>query len=96
MLMPVEVFCDWGYAIHLTLASAAFAAFLRLRGVGLPSAIFGSMAAFWVGNNLTLVFPGHLYKYGVLTAAALFLWLWEKALASGHPSGSLWPAGRSA
>ena len=85
VMMPVEVFCDWGYAIHLVIASAAFAGFLRLRGIFLPAALLGTLAAFWLGSNLTLIFPGHLYKYGVLTGAALFLYFWERALSSGRP-----------
>jgi hypothetical protein len=85
VMMPVEVFCDWGYALHLVIASAAFAGFLRLRGVSLPASLLGTLAAFWLGSNLTLIFPGHLYKYGVLTGAALFLYFWERALAAGRP-----------
>ncbi len=85
LMMPVEVFCDWGYAIHLVIASVAFAGFLRRRGIALPAALLGTLAAFWLGSNLTLIFPGHLYKYGVLTGAALFLYFWERALAVGRP-----------
>jgi hypothetical protein len=81
-LLPLDVYMDWIYAINLLIASAFLIGFLRLRGLGYLASLGGALAAFWVGSNLTLIYPGHLEKYGVLVFAAASLFCLEKTLQS--------------
>ncbi len=78
LLLPVEIYMDWIYPILLLTASVFFMAFLRLRNLGWIPCLTGTLTAFWIGSNLTLVHPGHLLKYGVLACAAATLFCLEK------------------
>lgn len=73
-LLPVELYFDWIYGLHLLGASLFLSAFLRLRGLNPVPALFGALTAFWLGSNLTLAAPGHLEKFGVLLFAAASLY----------------------
>ena len=77
-VLPLEFYMDWIYAIHLLLASFFFIRFLRLRGLSWAPVCAGTLVALWLGNNLTLVHPGHLLKYGVLLCATGTLYSLEK------------------
>lgn len=79
-LLPLEAFVNWNHAIDLGLASIFLALFLRNRGVALPAIALGIITAFWVGNNLTLTYAGHIGKYGALIFAAAYLWLSDLAV----------------
>jgi len=73
--LPPRLVQNWIYAGHLVLASGFLALFLRRRGVGPVGWAVGALTAFWLGSTFTLVYAGHLGKFGVVLFAALFLWL---------------------
>lgn len=77
-ILPLEVYMDWIYAIHLLGASFFFLGFLRYRRLDWLPAIGGTLVALWLGNQLTLVHPGHLLKYGVVFCATATLFTLEK------------------
>ena len=72
--LPPRLVHNWVYTAHLALASVLLALFLRRRGVGPAGWLVGALAAFWLGSTFTLVYAGHLGKFGVVLCAALFLW----------------------
>lgn len=79
-LLPLDFYMDWIYAVNLLLASAFLIGFLRLRGLGVTAATGGALIAYWLGSNLTLIYPGHLEKYGVLLFASASLYCLEQTL----------------
>ncbi|MEX2607359.1 MAG: hypothetical protein WD708_08440 [Kiritimatiellia bacterium] len=79
-LLPVDVYMDWIYGINLFSASVFLIGFLRLRGFDWLPCLFGALTAFWLGSNLTLIYPGHLEKYGVLLFASATLYCLEHCL----------------
>jgi len=79
-LLPLDFYMDWIYAINLLLASAFLIGYLRLRGLGTLAATGGALIAYWLGSNLTLIYPGHLEKYGVLVFASASLYCLEQTL----------------
>lgn len=79
-LLPVDTYMAWIYGINLLLASAFLIGFLRLRGFDWLPCLFGALTAFWLGSNLTLIYPGHLEKYGVLLFASASLYCLEQTL----------------
>jgi hypothetical protein len=72
-LLPPRLAVNWLYAAALGLASIALLLFLRRRGRSWPAAAVGALAALWLGSNLSLVYSGHMGKFGVLLFACLFL-----------------------
>lgn len=80
--LPVSVYNNWVYAIHLGCASFFLLSFLRRFGVGWLGALTGVVAAFWIGSNLTLAYAGHIGKFEVLLFASAGLWLLEKSVRS--------------
>ncbi|GEM_PF-1188092 len=79
-LLPLEVFMDWIYPIHLLTASGFLYAFLLRKGLSRSSSLVGVLTAFWLGSNLTLILPGHLEKYAVLAWASVSLYALERLL----------------
>jgi len=79
-ILPLDVYMDWIYALNLLLASGFMMAFLRLRGCSWIPAMGGALTAYWLGSNLTLIYPGHLEKYGVLLFASATLYCLEQTL----------------
>lgn len=77
--LPTRWVHNWIYAAHLTLASVFLALFLRRRGIGPAGWAVAALTAFWLGSTFTLVYAGHLGKFGVVLFAALFLWRAEIA-----------------
>jgi len=92
-LLPVEIFFDWIYGLHLLGASLFLYGFLRLRQLDPLPALFGSVCAFWLGSNLTLAAPGHLEKFGVLLFAAASLYGIEKLFQRPGWRGALFLGG---
>ena len=79
-ILPLDFYTDWIYGLCLVAGSFFFMLYLRRRGIGWASCVFGSVTAFWVGVNLTTIYSGHLNKYFILVFAALFLWSYDVAL----------------
>ncbi|WFB35448.1 hypothetical protein P3T73_14920 [Kiritimatiellota bacterium B12222] len=79
-LLPLDLYMDWIYAINLLLASGFMIAFLRLRNISWIPAIAAALTAYWLGSNLTLVYAGHLEKYGVLVFSSAALYCIEQTL----------------
>lgn len=79
-ILPLEFYTDWVYGLCLVAGSFFFMLYLRRRGIGWASCVFGCVTAFWVGVNLTTIYSGHLSKYFILVFVALFLWCYDLAL----------------
>ncbi|MDP6494662.1 MAG: hypothetical protein QGI09_04425, partial [Dehalococcoidia bacterium] len=80
-LLPEELLGNWMYALWLVVASVFLCAFLRLRGCSRVSCLVSS-AAFWTGTNLTLVYAGHMQKFGVVALCMVALYCLEKSVRS--------------
>ena len=78
-LMPLRGYVNWFHAVDLGLAALGLTWFLRLKRCSWLACMPAWLAAFWVGSNFTLVYAGHIGKYGVLLFAVLALGCIEKA-----------------
>ncbi len=81
-LLPLEFFTNWIHAIDLWFASMFLLVFLRRKGLSLPACLIAGLTAFWLGQNFTLTYAGHIGKFGVLVFASMFLVLADKAVES--------------
>lgn len=97
-LLPVELFFDWIYAFFLFSGTLALYGLLRGRSFSPVAAGVGGLTAFWLGSNLTLLYPGHLEKFAVVSLASFTLWGLEAffrkpdlriALATGGCAGMM-------
>lgn len=79
-LTSPHFFSNWMHAIDLVVASVFLCLFLRRKGFSWLAGIVASLAAFWLGSNFTLVYAGHIGKFGVLAWASASLWLFETAV----------------
>jgi len=79
-VVSAATFVNCVHALDLVAASVLLALFL-LRKANTAGACVGMLAAFWLGSNLTLVYAGHVAKYGVLLFAALTVLLIDRATA---------------
>lgn len=77
-IAPLTWFTTWIHAIDLVFGSFFLALFLRERGLSRAAGLFGALGAFWIGNNLTLTYAGHIGKFGVLAMSGLALWTIER------------------
>lgn len=87
-MLPALFAFNWIHAIDLVLASIFLFFFLRANNVSRPAIALGILTAFWLGSNFTLIYAGHIPKFGILMLAAAFLvcirkvrynaddWLW--------------------
>lgn len=83
LFMPVGLYMSVLIPLELVLGSWCLMLFLRGRGLGWAPAAFGAVAAFWLGSNFTLVYAGHIGKFGVLCFSAVALWLIDLAARRG-------------
>lgn len=86
MLLPPVLFTNTIYALCLLFGAWFLTLYLRDKGVRPWPACFGGLVAFWTGTNLTLVYAGHLGKYGVLLFLSVALWAlgrWGRSQRSG-------------
>lgn len=74
MLLPPAIFTNTMYALCLVFGAWFLALFLRDKGLRPLPAFFGGLVAYWVGTNLTLIYAGHIGKYGVILFLAIALW----------------------
>ena len=84
-LMPAQLGFNWLHAFDLLLASIFLAMFLRGARLHWAAVAIGLITAFWVGSNLTLIYAGHLGKFGVLMFAAASLYGIRKTFESDRP-----------
>jgi hypothetical protein len=84
-LLPLRFFVNWVHAFNLIVGSVFFGLFLRLRGRSWYAVGLGALLAFWAGSNFTLVYAGHMGKFGVLMLVGLYLWLIETAVVKRSP-----------
>jgi len=81
VLLPVEAATDLLYPILLTVAASGMFVFAtRSLRLGWPAGLLAGLAVAWFGTNVTLVNPGHLYKFGVLAFACWFPVVWMEAV----------------
>jgi hypothetical protein len=80
-LLPATTFNNWINAFDLVMGSFFLLLFLRGRGIGWLAAILGLLTAYWLGSNFTLVYAGHIGKFGVLMWVPICLWLADQAAA---------------
>ena len=72
-LLPVDFYYNWIHLIDLGLASLFFILFLREHRRSWLAAIGGTLVALWLGH-FSIVYAGHLGKFGMLIFASAFLW----------------------
>lgn len=82
-LLPAGFFNNWINAFDIAAGSVFMALFLRFRGVSWPACALGVLTAYWLGSNFTLVYAGHIHKFGILLWVPAFLWLTELAVRKG-------------
>ena len=70
-MVSAEGFMNTFHGLCLALAAWLLALYLRDQGLRPAACLFGGLVAFWVGTNLTLVYAGHVGKYGALVFLAL-------------------------
>ena len=96
--LSARAFMNGYYGFCLAVAAWFLALYLRDKGLRPAACVFGGLTAFWVGTNLTLVYAGHIGKFGVLAflAAAVFaLGRWGKtgraawAVVAGAAAGGM-------
>jgi hypothetical protein len=80
--LSAVAFSNWIHACYLAGASLLLLLFFRNRGLRPESALIGTLTAFWLASNFTLIYPGHLGKFGNLLFAAAFLWCISQAVKS--------------
>lgn len=78
-ILPDPLFGNWIYAFCLIVSSILLFSFLHLRGCSPPSCVI-SLVGFWTGTNLTLIYPGHMQKFGAVALAVAVLYCVEKAV----------------
>jgi hypothetical protein len=79
-LLPLHFFVDWIHALDLLLGSFLLVLFLREKGRSWRAGILAGLIAFWLGSTFTLVYAGHLGKFGCVFFASLYLLLVERAV----------------
>lgn len=84
-LMPAKFGFNWIYAVDVLLASVFLALFLRFAGLHWSAVALGLLTAFWVGSNLTLIYAGHMGKFGSLMFAAAGLYGVRQTFNSDQP-----------
>ncbi len=80
LLLPPVFFNNWINAFDVVMGSFFLILFLRQRGLGWAPCALGALTVYWVGSNFTLVYAGHIGKFGIIMWAAIYLWLVEKAV----------------
>ncbi len=81
---------NWIYPIACIGSSIAFYFFLRKKGLIGVSVALGSLTAFWLGSNFTLIFPGHMLKPYVVMFFVLSLIPAAKAGSGSLAAGLIW------
>jgi hypothetical protein len=77
------MFTNWSHLLALLCGSVVLFLFLTRRlGLHWIAGLLGAITAYWLGSNLTLVFAGHIMKYGVICLAAMVLFLLPLAVGS--------------
>ncbi len=79
-LLPAGFFNNWINIFDLVVGSFFLMRFLRLRHLSWSACALGVLTTYWVGSNFTLIYAGHIGKFGILLWVPIFLWLTEKAL----------------
>lgn len=79
-IFPAVVFNNWIQVFDLLVGSVLLMAFLRGRGVGWAGCSLGVLTVYWLGSNFTLIYAGHIGKFGILLWAAAYLCLVEAAV----------------
>ena len=69
--MPADLFMNTFHGLCLALSAWLLALYLKDKGLRPAACVFGGLAAFWVGTNLTLTYAGHVGKYGTMVFLAL-------------------------
>ena len=69
--VSAETFMNLFHGLCLTLSAWLLALYLQGKGLRPAACVLGGLAAFWVGTNLTLVYAGHVGKYGLMVFLAL-------------------------
>lgn len=79
-VLPATFFNNWINAFDLLVGSLFLVLFLRGRGLSWAAASLGALVAYWVGSNFTLVYAGHIGKFGILLWVPIYLWLVDLAV----------------
>lgn len=97
-LLPPDVFMNVYHGLCLFFSAWFLALYLRDKGLRTAACVFGGLVAFWVGTNLTLIYAGHIGKYGTmmfLSLSVFALGRWGKtgraawAVLAGSAAGAM-------
>jgi hypothetical protein len=97
-LLPARFFNDWINAFDLLVGSLFLTLFLRRRGLDWAPSVLGALTGYWLASNFTLVYAGHIGKFGILMWSAIYLWLadhmlekksWPLSILTGGALGML-------
>ena len=78
------------YPIACLAASFALWFFLRGRAITTAAVSIAAVAAFWLGSNFSLIYPGHMLKPYVIWFFVLSLLPVRRAGAGSVPAGLVW------
>ncbi len=92
-VFPAGFFNNWINAFDLAVGSFFLYLYLRGRGLAWPACVLGVLTAYWVGSNLTLVYAGHIGKFGILLWVPCFLWLTDSAIRKSSVSRAMLAGG---
>ncbi|MCF7838643.1 MAG: hypothetical protein K9N49_08430 [Candidatus Marinimicrobia bacterium] len=80
-ILPTSVFINWIHAFYLAGASFFLLLYLRHWRLAWSACALATLTAFWLGNNFTLTYAGHIPKFAILMWVCAYLWLIERASA---------------
>jgi len=81
-VFPVRGFMNGIHALDMLVGSAFLILFLRRFKLSMLAVLVASIICFWIGSNLTLIYPGHIPKFGILMFAPVILWCITRCVES--------------
>ncbi len=88
-LLPPDVFMNAYHGLCLFFSAWFLALYLRDKGLRTAACVFGGLVAFWVGTNLTLIYAGHIGKYGTMMFLSLSVFALGRWGKTGRAAWSL-------
>jgi len=80
-LLPSRLFVNWVYAFDTFVAGMFFFLFLRQRRLSVLASLLGAVTYAFGSANFSLVYSGHVGKFGCMAYFAATFWALEHALA---------------
>ena len=80
--LPSRIYNNWIYAFNVVLASWFLIGFFKDKKISAVGMLVGVFAILFLGSNFTLLYAGHIGKFGVIMFAAAALWCIHHAVTS--------------